>query len=484
MKKSQLYFRVDGNEQIGLGHLIRSIALAQMLQNDYQAVFVCKEIPEAISNQLKDYGYILSIIENESGFLEVLNENDIVVLDHYGLDSDYQEIIKKKGCKLVCIDDLHDKLFFADLIINHSPGINSFDYKAQIYTQFALGLEYVLLRPVFLKAAKEDRMQKAIDTVFVCFGGSDSQNITQLTVDILKADTRFQKIIIVTGAAYSALPELQISVMGDERFSLQHAVDADTICSLIQQAGLAIVPASGILQEVLAVGCNVISGMYIANQENIFKKYKALNAFVSAEFFSKESILQAIDKVFDIPAVSDQKFIDGRSQERLLKYFKQFQIEEEASLRNAELNDVLKTFEWAVNSNIRQYSFNKNKIDFEDHENWFVNKIKDEACFYYLGFLDDQAFGSIRFDVDGDQANISYLVDPSYQNKGLGTILLKKGLELFIKQSGRKVSTICGEVFFENSASVKIFQKLGYTVELNHSTNILRFQKKLALDFN
>ena len=42
----------------------------------------------------------------------------IVVLDGYHFDTNYQTKIKQKGCKLVCIDDLHDKHFVADIIIH------------------------------------------------------------------------------------------------------------------------------------------------------------------------------------------------------------------------------------------------------------------------------------------------------------------------------------------------------------------------------
>ena len=51
--KPKVYIRADGSHDIGLGHLIRCIALAHMLKNDFDITFVCKEIPEKIKSDWK-----------------------------------------------------------------------------------------------------------------------------------------------------------------------------------------------------------------------------------------------------------------------------------------------------------------------------------------------------------------------------------------------------------------------------------------------
>ena len=477
MERYRVFIRVDGSVQIGLGHLVRCIALAQMIGSHFEVCFICKEIPDQTAIEISDLGFRVVVIIIENDFITMLRERDIVVLDHYGLDSDYQKSIKGLGCKLICIDDVPDRVFFADLIINHAPAITPSDYTAQIYTQFALGLDYVLLRPAFLEAAQESRDVRNIETAFVCFGGSDIKNITQRVVDVLKQDFRFKKIILVCGAAYQNLPGLKDSINRDERFVLFDSIDAESLCALVLSAQLAVVPASGILQEVLATGIKVVSGMYVENQKNIFEKYKELGAFESAENFSRENILEAINRSFQKEEVVNQKFIDGKSGGRLLNAIKQFQTEDQVILRKAEEKDLLKTFEWADNEEIRKYFFNKNSIDLETHKKWFNTKLNSENCFYYLGLFDNKIFGSIRFDVEGNSAGISYLVDPLFQNKGLGTILLKNGLNAFLKGVTAQISSVYGEVFCENTASLKVFQKLGYEIQFSPSSDLVKFNK-------
>lgn len=474
MKKGKVFFRVDGSAQIGLGHLVRCMALAHMLHDTFEIVFVSLHIPPESVIELDTNNFAFIKISEESGFFEQLSGNYIVVLDGYHFDLAYQEKIKSAGCKLVCIDDLHDNGFVADLIINHAPGVKSEYYRAQPYTQFALGLDYVLLRHLFLEQAKKERVIKSIQTVMICFGGSDPRNITKVALEAVLNSQRFKRVIVVTGAAYIFETSI-IPLLDQNTCEYHHAIGEAEMLNLMLRAELLIVPSSSILLESMSVKSKIISGIYIKNQRILFDSFKALGVFESAEDFSAEHINQAINRCFENNNEPRHQLIDGKSGIRLLNIFKQLAKENETKLRNIDENDLQKTFEWANNALIRKFSFNKEPIEYDTHKKWFLSKLNDKQCFYYIGELDGKEFGSIRFDVDNGKAKISYLVDPLFQNNGLGTILLKKGLDLLISQTD--ISIVYGEVFFENTASTKIFQKLGYTVELDASVNIAKFKK-------
>jgi len=150
---NRIFIRADGSAKIGLGHLVRCNALAFMLKNDFQIFFVCKEIPDEIFTEITNNGFQVLTIDSEKDFFKILSKNEIVVIDHYGLGTNYQKQIKELGCKLVCIDDLHDKEFYADVIINHAEGILVEDYKCKSCTKLYLGINYALLRFPFLLAS-------------------------------------------------------------------------------------------------------------------------------------------------------------------------------------------------------------------------------------------------------------------------------------------------------------------------------------------
>jgi UDP-2,4-diacetamido-2,4,6-trideoxy-beta-L-altropyranose hydrolase len=322
LKEYQIFFRVDGNSQIGLGHLVRCVALAHMLKNEYHITFYSKAIPLQIIKELSDNGFDLFHIEDEFDFLKKITNKEIVVLDGYQFDTEYQNQIKLTGCKLVCIDDLYDKEFVADLIINHAPGIKPECYKARYYTKFALGLPYALLRRSFLEQAKIKRIEnKKIEALFICFGGSDFKNLTEATLVIAKKFNDFKQIIIVTGAAYTNTGSLKQIISQDERIIHYHAIQEDQMLAVLKEADLAIVPASGMLFEVLTLQIPVITGWYVNNQSVFISEMIKYKQVINSNDFSDVNLTQAIKKVLNAKTEYDIIF-DGESGKRISNLFK------------------------------------------------------------------------------------------------------------------------------------------------------------------
>ena len=132
------------------------------------------------------------------------------------------------------------------------------------------------------------------------------------------------------------------------------------------------------------------------------------------------------------------------------------------SLRSANSNDDNITFDWASNRDVRKYSFSAHEISFDEHAKWFNNKLNDPNCSYYI-FENSigTALGSIRVDLDGNIGVISYLIDPRYHGRGLGTEIIQVLEERIIKDR-TDIFELVGYVVVDNVASVRIFEKLGY----------------------
>ena len=90
---NKVLFRVDGNSNIGMGHLIRCISLALMLRDDFEITFFCIEVPESVEKEIVNSGFKCFKIIDDNLFLDFINETHIIVLDHYGLGTDYQRKI-------------------------------------------------------------------------------------------------------------------------------------------------------------------------------------------------------------------------------------------------------------------------------------------------------------------------------------------------------------------------------------------------------
>jgi len=142
--KEIAYLRADGNPQIGLGHIYRLIALAEILKEKFDCHFIIQSPTSEIESViLQTCSKVISIpssldFEKEAEYLtdQVLSPKSIVVLDGYNFDKNYQSRIKQKDCFLAYIDDLVIGDHVADVIINHAGGVSAQDYSTKTNTQF------------------------------------------------------------------------------------------------------------------------------------------------------------------------------------------------------------------------------------------------------------------------------------------------------------------------------------------------------------
>jgi UDP-2,4-diacetamido-2,4,6-trideoxy-beta-L-altropyranose hydrolase len=298
-----------------------------MLDDDFTISFFCLAIPDSLKNEVTDEGWKVTMLETENEFEEYLLGDEIVVLDGYQFDSEYQKKIKEKGSKLVCIDDFHDQFFYADLVINHAPGVYKEDYKGESYTKYLLGPDYALLRPEFLETVPDKRIDRNrnVKNIFICFGGSDSKSLTAKVLSWLPS--KGHSITIVIGDAYSHQDELNevIKERKDFEINVKNSLSAKEMRLELEYSDLAIVPASGILFEVLSIGLPVISGYYTDNQMAIYSGFLEEEVFFDGKSFSKKSFNEALIKVENLDLCTfvrkQNKLIDGNTAVRINKNF-------------------------------------------------------------------------------------------------------------------------------------------------------------------
>jgi len=314
----RILFRADGSHEIGFGHIVRSLALAQMLKDDFLISFYCKQIPAELKKNISELHFGFFEISSESEFLHAIQPNDYIVLDGYNFTSDYQKNIKTKAGKLISIDDLHDQTFYSDLIINHAPNVKPGMYDAQPYSKFALGPDYALLRPSFLVSKHVEKEYTSDLTLFICFGGSDFKNLTPLALQIAINSSIFAKIIVVLGSGFKGADQLKSITKKADNVVIYHALDEKQMAQQMLEANVALVPASSILFEALATGNKVISGMYVDNQKSIYTGFKNLDAIIDVFDFSTKKIEKGFKK---IRSFENPKVIDGKSSERFQKLF-------------------------------------------------------------------------------------------------------------------------------------------------------------------
>jgi len=279
MKKNRILFRADGSSNAGYGHVMRALSLAAILKKKFQCVFIIQNPDTFLRNQIKnvcDKIIEIPVTENlinesESISTKFINPDDIVVLDGYNFKTGYQKQIKKACFKLVCIDDIFNTHFVADVIINHSEGIKISDYSKENYTKLFLGTKYAILRKSFLK-----KRLKQIDpdfsalSVFINMGGTDPDNYTKRALKICLKNVNIKSIDIVIGSFYPYVEELKKMTGSDKKIKIHSNLTETKMYSLIKKSSIAICSASTISYECASVGGIMFVYKTAYNQKNIY----------------------------------------------------------------------------------------------------------------------------------------------------------------------------------------------------------------------
>ena len=293
MTRRKIYFRADASATIGYGHFVRTLALADMLKNDFDCTFFTTS-PSAY--QIAEMGKVCNYITlNEEtkfeDFINLLVGDEIVVLDNYFFTTDYQIKIKNKGCKLVCVDDLHNRHFVSDVVLNPAL-LSTSQYEAESYTKLCLGLEYALLRKPFIEQKKEIKTEK--DCWLLAFGGSDFDNMTEKYLSFLQEDERVSSIIVIVGDAYKYSDNLKEYT----KAAIYKNLTAEDMSIKMRQTEYAVLPSSTISIEALACGCKIANGYYVDNQIETASMYKQEGYCVGLGDLREVSNASFIDELY------------------------------------------------------------------------------------------------------------------------------------------------------------------------------------------
>lgn len=320
--KRKLIFRTDANTKIGRGHLSRCLALADMLDNDFDILFVSRIENKSYINNLS-IPYRVEAIVSDINFFDYVNQEDIVWLDGYTFDEDFKERLRPKVFKLIETNDLPYKIENVDLLFNHTPGIKEeqfdvVDPKAKLY----LGLNYALLRRSFLEKAKNDQESLDGTGIFVCFGGADTFNLGLRFVQGLTERNFQDPIYWISNKSKEELPKF------NENVHLIRGLNDHEMIEYMNKSKILLIPSSVLSFEAIALRRPFYTGYFVDNQELIAQ---GLKEEALAEGCRNLEIDEEFEKAFEelLEFYSDeakqkeivtrqQKSIDGYSSSRIV----------------------------------------------------------------------------------------------------------------------------------------------------------------------
>jgi UDP-2,4-diacetamido-2,4,6-trideoxy-beta-L-altropyranose hydrolase len=326
----KVLFRLDASDQIGTGHLMRCLVIADALQeHGITSSFLCYPLPTRLQQLVQDKQHQLIYPTDENNEFKLIDQlqPDWIIVDHYELDANWERKAKPLTQALLVIDDLADRAHFADYLLDQGPQRTPKDYANLINPEcrLLLGSNYALLRKEYrqLQRTSCQTWQKGL----ICFGGADPAHATLSTVKSLDKMEHTHQLswTVIAGAANPDWPLLQQwqTETGINVTLLHHHSD---MARLMSEHDFSIGAAGGMTWERCCIGLPSIVIPIAENQKfnnDVLAHFQLCERLALPDLAMPEKLAAALqdlkinaDKYFS----RGQAFIDGNGVPRLIDF--------------------------------------------------------------------------------------------------------------------------------------------------------------------
>ncbi|HZF70566.1 UDP-2,4-diacetamido-2,4,6-trideoxy-beta-L-altropyranose hydrolase [Sulfuricurvum sp.] len=419
-----LLIRADSSSQIGLGHIMRDLVLAQQYP-EASVTFACRDLNGNIIDTIPYPVHVLASDTSEELIECIISlEIDVVVFDHYGIDAAYEKRIKEQtGVTILSMDDTYQP-HYCDILYNPNIYAQSQRYRDLVPKFCEIHCAKPLIRDEFSLAKQHPKPLN--DAVFISMGGSDPMNLSMQIVQSLPSDTYAN---LVTTTSNPHLNELRNYAA--EHPNIRLHINASNIAALMHECSFAIITPSSIAHEVMFMELPFIA-IQSADNQSEFVAYMKRQGLLAMEHFDQGQFQTLL----------------GRLTLRLIPF--------------TELNDAEKEMilAWRNHPDIRMWMLTSNEISLDEHLR-FIESLKNRSDKRY--FLVRQAndyLGVVDLtDITLTSAEIGIYANPD--KRGVGTLLMDALIRYAFNTL--KLTKLIANVFSNNEKAKRLYQKFDFT---------------------
>ncbi|MFA4646581.1 glycosyltransferase [Pyrococcus kukulkanii] len=297
LRRLKILFVVNGNEKIGMGHIYRTLTLADRFIG-HEVLFLTYESNEQAIKVIHDAGYQV-IVTSKDNLIKRIAEihPDIVINDILDTDFGYIKKLKELGVFVVNFEDLGEGADEAHLVFN------ALYEKTNPNPNHRFGYEYECLNEKFYLYSPIE-FRDPPKTLFISFGGVDQNNLTckvlQLVPEIF-SETSIERVITVIGPGYSHKAELitLLNRLNTWKEHIEVHQNVKNMPRLMRRADIAITSNGRTIYELTAMGIPTIS---IAQNDretlHLFARYhRGIKYLGIACTVNQEDILNTIKEI-------------------------------------------------------------------------------------------------------------------------------------------------------------------------------------------
>jgi UDP-2,4-diacetamido-2,4,6-trideoxy-beta-L-altropyranose hydrolase len=500
-----LIIRTDASIQIGTGHVMRCLTLAdELCGRGAEVVFVCREFAGNLCGYIEEKGHIVHRLpvsneqeQNiESGLkhaawlgadwqtdarqVEEIIKNldthpDWLVMDHYALDERWERYLRPYVKKIMVIDDLADRPHDCDLLLdqNFYENLESrYDKLVPPRCKKLLGPKYALLRPEFSEARKNLRKRDGyVKRIMIFFGGSDPSNETTKALEAIRMLNRPDIAVDVVLGAFNPHRKVIEQIASDLPDCTCH-FKVEDMSVLMAKADLAVGAGGTTVWERCVLGLPSLVTTVAENQEKTVSDMAESGYLLflgRSEAVSINSLYHALEIALQSPwllisfARKTQSLADGKGAKRIAQEMMPLDI----TLRMTIMDDCEAIYKWRNAEETRRHIFNPEQISLDKHRIWFTESLKNPNRQILIAELHEKPVGVLRYDIDGRLAVISIYNVPGIKGYGIGTQIIRIGSK-WLHRHFPDVHKIQAKVLPGNIVSEKAFANAGYAK--NHIT--------------
>ncbi|MBL77291.1 MAG: UDP-2,4-diacetamido-2,4,6-trideoxy-beta-L-altropyranose hydrolase [Chloroflexi bacterium] len=340
--KDTIFIRVESGEDVGYGHIIRCMALANYLKIHFKIIFITSNstgnlnslikknnfrrislmrlIPLSHSNIINDAQQTIKIIKKFG------NEKSLLLVDSYNLPIRWESLVKPYVRKLIVIDDLISRKHNCDLIIDQNLHTDMKKLYQNLIPNSCVklfGPDYAILRKQFFIQRKHMKVRSLpIQKILISFGGSDKKDYTLSILNLIECLEKIKKIYVVVGSASSNKDKIRYFCKNHSQF--EYIEQTENMAKLMRNADLAIGSGGTTTWERCCLGLPSIIFVTSIDQKDIANAVSRYNCGINLGKLNKSSklvlskILSSFNKKeFEIMSKNCMNLVDGKGAIRI-----------------------------------------------------------------------------------------------------------------------------------------------------------------------
>jgi glutamate-1-semialdehyde 2,1-aminomutase/spore coat polysaccharide biosynthesis protein SpsF len=478
-------FRFDADQKTGLGHAMRSNALASVLAqagwrvqwavSAKSAAFLRDAAPADALHIVADG----AVKDQVSALLQAIGRCDLCVVDLPARPTEFESAARAAGIRVLAIDDLADAQSAAHVLVNPAPTVEPAAYAPLVPNDCVVltGPRFALLRSQFpaARGLSPSDQRDAPQRIMVTFGGTDPLNGTGLALEALSG-TDVARIDVMLGAKAPHLDAIrhQTAALGARCRLL---IDVAEVARALADCDLVVGAPGGGTWERACLGLPSLLVGIAENQRANAESTEDAGASLLCGFLTTDDraavaarLQAALARIRGDAALYDRMraaalaLCDGRGVQRVAAAMLPGETLRDGAtltLRLAEAEDAAMLYAWQQAPETRRYALDQRPFSFAEHVAWLERKLSAPGDWLLIGLADGMPCGFLRLDAFGEdrgvaQALVSIAAAPGHYRRGIGAGLLRLARRLM------PGAHFYAKVLPENTPSRALFRSCGY----------------------